>query len=301
MASGVGVQLSALFPRRADRLSRALSRHRAGDDRPRGLRAAQTHLRLAAENALAGLAYRRRHGREDAEPSGYRGWDVIGPLVYFGMVVLMALGDFYMMILRFRALLNMPGDPPKFALPIDELMGILWLVTVAVNGSVIFDLHGLSPVARPFHGASQTLRRWLRLVAWIGAIASLVAGGLLWFWGDRAIQGHQTPWGTVFTVMFAVLLLGALLLSSWSVVLAMIALWFLLVSALRIVVWCLALACSLLVRLVDALAHVLVAIVDLPARLGLILHNYLAGFEWAQRLRWNRVHPSPCWRPSPLR
>nr|MBF6592234.1 hypothetical protein [Ktedonobacterales bacterium] len=228
-------------------------------------RALQQHLGLAAESALAGLAYRGRHADEAEEPSVYRGWDVIGPLVYTAAVVLMALGDFYMMILRFRTLLNLPGSSPSFGLPLDQLMGILWLVTVAVYGSILFDLHGISPIARPFHGASRRFRAWLRVIAWVGVTASLVAGGLLWFWGDRAIAGQKSILGTVFTVMFAVLLLGALVLASWAIIPAAIALYFLVLSALRIIAWGAALVLSLLVRLVEALAYVLVAIIDIPA------------------------------------
>lgn len=256
----------------------------------RALRAAGAHLRVAAERALDGLAYRGQHAGEEEEPSSYRGWHVIGPLVYFGAVILMALGDFYIMILRLQALLGLPARSSSVGLPIDQLMGILWLVMVAVYGSVVFDLHGLSPTARPFQGASSRLRTWLRIAAWAGVVLSLIAGGILWLWGDFAIHastsGATNLLSTSFLVMFAALLFGALVLASWSVVPACIALWFLFLSALRIVCWCLGLICSLLVRLVEALAYVLVAMVDLPARLGLMLHNYLAEFEWAQRMHW---------------
>ena len=204
---------------------------------------------------------------------------------------MIALGDFYIAILRFSALWSLPGDAGASNLPLNQLMGVLWVVTVAVYGSVIFDLHGISPIARPFHGASARVRAWLLRLAWLGAIGSLFAGGMLWWWGDLALTGKSggslaQMFATVFTVAFAILLLGALVLASWSVVPAITALWFLFLSALRIVVWLLTLICSLLVRLVEALAFVIVAIVDVPARLGLMLHNYLATFAWAERLHW---------------
>lgn len=247
-------------------------------------------LRQVAERTLAGLDYRSRYADSDHEPSGYRGWDVIGPLVYLAAVVVIALGDFDLMSLRLEALFNLNSVSPLPLSMLGLFLGLLWLATVAVYASIVFDLHGLSPITRPFHNASPRFSRVLPVLVWGGIVLSLISGGVLWYVGSQDATGQATPLAVVFLVLFAILMNGALVLASWAIHPALLALFYLVVSVLRIVAWLAEHVLVLAVRLLDALARVLVALIDIPAQLGRKLHNYLCNFGWFQRVYW---HPWP--------
>jgi len=253
----------------------------------RGAIRARNGLRGPVRHAFNALRYGPTE-RTDEEPSSWAGWDVLGPLIYLTFLLLLGAGDLYFMMQRFSALLFGTSAPPVLEIPIapDLLSGVLWVVMVAALGTVLFDLHGATPVARPFHNIGQVVRGWLLRFVWICLGLSFLTAGLFWVWGQLKIDQPDNPLllflGVAFIGLFAVLLNIAVFLSGWAALAALGVFVALVLALARVLLWLVYGALELLVRLVNGLTRVVVALIEIPARVGRIVYNWATKFDWAR-------------------
>lgn len=232
-----------------------------------------------------GLRYSSVHNDEDEARSRWAGWDIIGPLVYLALFVLLAAGDFYLTLQRIAALFGLPSLTLG-GQQVDVLIGVLWVAMVATFGAALLDLHGLTPIGRPWHNASPRLRAVLLRVLWACLALTLLAGALFWLWGQFAILNALVAANTLaypIQAFFGVLLNVAVVLSGWAAFTGIGALVALALMTLRLLAAGLHALLTILVALLNGLARLLTALVDIPAHAGRRLYNWMTNFEWAQR------------------
>src|SRR5262249_15067144 len=86
---------------------------------------ASAAVQAPIQRSLDGLGYRSQHHDEDVAPSTWAGWNIIGPLVYFTLFLLLGAGDFYLTLQRIAALFGLPSLDIG-GQQLDILIGVLW-------------------------------------------------------------------------------------------------------------------------------------------------------------------------------
>jgi hypothetical protein len=239
---------------------------------------------IALSGAIAdskrGLHYSSEHN--DHELSEWFLWDIIGPLVYLVAFLLLFSGDFYIFVLRFAALMHIHSS--TLPIDLDLLAGVLWVVMVALWGSIVFDLSGVTPIGRPFHNFSEHSRRNLRFVGIVALLLSVVAGVLFWMWGQFEIDQQSKPllaW--VFIGLFALLLNTAIAFAGWSVFTGIASIYVLILTSVLLLCRLLQVILVVAIHIFDAVAAALIGLIDIPAKLGKIVWNWLCLFDIAWR------------------
>ena len=175
-----------------------------------------------------GLTY--KVGGEYTNPESWIGWDVFGPIVYFLLFLVLATGELYLSSLRFSALFGVSSEGILLSGGALELLsGVLLATVVAAWGLVVFDLYKLSPMRRPFF-LSSIIKR----VSITALSLSVLSSGLFFLWGQGQIEGSTIPLlSFIFIFLFGALLSGAVVITGWSLLVAPIAIIYLLSLLVR--------------------------------------------------------------------
>ncbi|MGQ0576957.1 MAG: hypothetical protein ACT4RN_22560 [Pseudonocardia sp.] len=267
----VALLLAGLRPA-VEQVLRALLGLPAGvlDTARTGARSARRFLRAVVERLRRTLAY----GPRDVDSAG---WDLVAPLIYLLLFVVIALGDLVLAGLRFGALLGLDVDGfPIRGATLDLLAGLLFLAVLATYGCVLLDTGRVTPMHRPYGLAAGRARRVLLVVAATGTALSALAALLFFTWGQYAVLGQPSnDAATLFVAVFAILLVGASILAAGGAIAAVPALWVLLCAAsaslLAFGAWLLDLTISVL----EGTHRLLVAAVRLLATPGTLVWNWL--------------------------
>ena len=253
-------------------------------------RGAGAGVRGVVERSRAALA----HGPET--PGVAPAWDVVAPLVYLVLLVVLFGGDVVLASLRFGALLGLPVDTlPVDGSVLDLLTGLLFLAVLATYGCVLLDVIHVTPLRRPYGLATGNARTSLVAVATAGVALSALAGVLFFVWGQYAIFGEPSQdIATLFIAVFALLLVGASVLAAGGALGCVLALWVLVGVLAATVLDMLAALADLLGTVLGRVSAVLVALVRLLARPGSMLWNWLAELPVGRALHLRRLlDPEP--------
>lgn len=244
-------------------------------------------------DTLDGLAHKNDDGDEyDVWP----GWLILWPLVYLALLAGLALGDYYLFVLRFAVLFQLGTSQ---VVTVDVWTGIIWVTMVALWGSIFFDLAGVMHKASPFHKFSLETRRILTRLALVAVITALIAGALLWLWGQFDISGIDASVLTwAFVILFALLINSAIGMAGWAVFLSLGSIYALLLITLLLLCRVGLLVCYVLVAILSLLAAFVASIIDIPAHLGRLLWNWFCCFPLA--VRWNMLPLEPFGQQAPI-
>jgi hypothetical protein len=277
--------LAALRPD-LDRLLRALI------GLPAGVLAEARRIVHMAHDAVRGSTARARHALAyGAETSGVAAaWDVVAPLVYLVLLVVVLGGDVVLASLRFGALLGLPVDElPVDGAVLDLLTGLLFLAVLATFGCVLLDVAHVTPMRRPYGLVEGRARTAVTAAAAAGTVLSAFAGVLFFVWGQYAIFGEPSQdVATLFIAVFAVLLVGASVLAAGGALGCALALWVLLGALAAVVLVVVAALLHLVVTLLDGVCTLAASVVRLLAQPGTMLWNWLVELPLGRALH---LHP----------
>ncbi|GAC1406638.1 MAG: hypothetical protein NVSMB49_26330 [Ktedonobacteraceae bacterium] len=224
-----------------------------------------------------------RHKNDDYdEHEVWPGWLILWPLVYLCLLAALALGDYYLFVLRFAVLFQLATNE---VITVDVWTGVIWVAMIALWGGVTFDLAGVMHEASPFHKFSPNTRHILFKFALGAMIMSLVAGALFWLWAQFLISGIDIPSLTwVFVVLFALLINSAIAMAGWAIFLSLGSLYALLLITTLLLCRIGLLVCYALVRIINALAGLITSVIDVPVHVGRMVWNWFCCFPLAARL-----------------
>jgi hypothetical protein len=245
---------------------------------------------------IRGLAY-SNHATfaNDKSNDEWVGWNVIGPLVYLGFFVVLAVGDFWFSVLGFASLLHQPVGLPDLPIDLDVLAGFLFVAVAAFYGFMIFDLEGVTPIHRPWENFAETQRRFLKRLGLVALGAVALAGVAFWVW--RALQLGDSPppqavdallrlflWSVLaIAIALAAALAGWACFVSWG---SLAAIGLMSLQALLHLVFGF---CRSVVAVLDKAAALFTAVQDIPARIGIGLWNWLCNFQLAEALHFKPI------------
>lgn len=250
---------------------------------------------LSAATDQAALALRTYGGRL-TEPAPLL-FELIAPLVYLALFIIIAFADFTVARLRFGALFGEAvSEADGLGLNLADATGLLLVAVFVVLGYILFDALGIAPNRLPWGLLDATWRARLVRGAWAGLILTAIATVAFFCWGQlQLLDDAERPLllATVleylFIVILAVLLVATTLLSGWAVIVSAGALWTLLLFAVRLVVWVVRVAAVLVARGLDLAAALAVFVLDVIAAGPIWLKNWLAGYEVLRR--WLHLTP----------
>jgi hypothetical protein len=251
----------------------------------RGFRDAAPYLDGIIGNSTKGLA------EEGAEEEGRRvwiGWYIIGPLIYLAFFLVFLLSDLLVAYLVFERLgfVNPASSAGVadflYALPLDLAMAILLASLAAFFGLAIFDLNGSTPLSFLWSRLSPEGRQFYRsLAGWSFGIL-LFTGALMGVWRIFQLQPpdlRPEPWNTyipwLFSAGMVALTFFATYLSFKPIAASLTALLIIGLFILWAVCKVVAFALRTLVLLVRVIFRVVFALIDLLARPGRTIWNWL--------------------------
>ena len=240
---------------------------------------------------LLGVVARARAALAYGDADAADAWDVTAPLVHLLLLAVILAGDVVLACLRFGALLGIPVEGlPVTGTTLDLLTGLLFLAVLAAYGCVLLDAAHITPLRRPYGRAAGRVRSALLGVATAGTALSAVAAVLFFVWGQYAIFGQPSDdVATLFVAVFAVLLVGASILTAGGALGCVLALWTLLCALIAVLLAVTATLLDLAVVAVTRAADLLVSAIRLAARPGTVLWNWLADLPVGHRIGLHRL------------
>ncbi len=249
-------------------------------------------------DTLDGLAYRNTTASSAPPPAGWVGWSLIGPFIYLIAFLLISAGDFYFSVLGFAALLGR-GSPSLGALPfgLDVAAGVLFGRLSVIFGFMLLNLHGGTPIQRPWSNFGQQEQLFLKRLAAVCLILTCLAGISFTVWRQLQIpppsvdvQAYEPPGPSnsvlpvfVWTLLAVLLVVGSAA-TGWATFASSGGLWALLLLVLRGTLHVLLAPGYLIVHLLRATVTVFAAALDVPASLGRGLWNGFAGSRLGQNM-----------------
>ncbi|GIW08070.1 MAG: hypothetical protein KatS3mg060_2875 [Dehalococcoidia bacterium] len=224
-------------------------------------------------------------------------FELIAPLVYLVLFVIIAFADFAVARLRFGALFGEPtGEGDWISVTLADATGILLVAVFVVIGYVLFDALGLAPNKLPWGLLDDKWRARLVRAAWIGLLLTAIATVAFFCWGQlQLLDASDQPvllslvLQYVFIALLALLLVAATLLSGWAVIVSVGALWLLFLLGVRFVLWIARALGVLFAYGLDLVAALAVFLLDVVAAGPIWLKNWLAGYEPLKR--WLHLTP----------
>jgi hypothetical protein len=247
------------------------------------------------------LAYRLPQESEgDFEPNRPpTAFDVIAPVIWAVLFVIVGGGDFVLSTLRFAALLGLNTGPVVNGKVLDLLTGFLYVATTVTYSGVFIEISRGVPTHRPFglwRDGTRAVGRW---IAGIGTSLSLAAAAVLFLWGNGAVAGHPSEFlSGLFIVLFGLIVLGAGAFAFAGAIPFPIVVALAVVVFMRLWVWGVKTAVRLAFEVVDKTYGFLDALLRLPASLGRVLWNWGAGYQIARKYLHVTPIPEPGLRPA---
>lgn len=257
-----------------------------------------TFLTRIIMEGIEGLSQEGRFQTGEARP--WNGWYIIGPLVYFVLTVVFVLSDLTVAVLIFEAMgLTLGiGSRVTIPIPLDAALGTLFVALALFWGIMLFDLLRLTPFAYIWSGLADAQRR--RFLAWVVVClgVTVAAGMMMGVWSQAQLRGGMPdPWNTVIPWLIrgslVALLISATALSGKPLGSALTAMWIAALIVLRAVSYLVLILVRLVLVIVRQVFHIPVALVALLAFLAQSVWNWVAGFQWAERLRIGRLTITP--------
>ena len=210
---------------------------------------------------------------------------VTGPLAYLLLFSLVVAGDAYLSYLRFAALFGLPVNSTVDG--IDVLGALIWVGTVTVWGIVLFDLHGKLGDRPPFARVTGPLRTWMHRYALANCVLAVLGTGLFFLWGQLGNSHEGLAY--LFVSILGVLLAGALIFTGFALSVGPTALLAVFALGWRAVLEGIRRLADASLCLLQKSTEMLVALLDVIARPGRVLWNWIAGFSFMV----NVAHLSP--------
>jgi hypothetical protein len=232
--------------------------------------------------ARSHLAYPNEPNEQFGEAST---WDIWAPLVTLIINMVEIVGEFSLSVLTFGATFGLGASAnAPFVTHLDTTTGLLWAAVIMTYGLTLYELVHLSPLHRPYGQAEGWTRKILLGVSIVGIVLSMVALALFYLW-------RQTQLGAsggaaelhVFLVLFAMLIVGALVLSGWAVVVNLGVLKVVWLNLVRAITAGIAGCGSLAFRVLDGAYNAVVRLIGIPATLGRTCWNWFARTETGRR------------------
>ncbi|MCS6801870.1 MAG: hypothetical protein RMM58_01875 [Chloroflexota bacterium] len=250
-------------------------------------------LSAAIDDAAAAL---RTYGGRLNDPAPLL-FELIAPLVYLALFVIIALADFTVARLRFGALFGEAvSEADWFGINLADATGLLLIAVFIVLGYILFDALGIAPNRLPWGLLDSTWRARLIRGAWAGLILTAIATVAFFCWGQLQLLDDaerplllSTILEYLFIVPLAILLVATTLLSAWAVIVSAGALWAIVLFAVRILLWIVRALAVLGARGLDLAAALAVFVLDVIAAGPIWLKNWLAGYEALRR--WLHLTP----------
>jgi hypothetical protein len=232
---------------------------------------ARAHAQDSGARSRATLAY------GSSEEAAESAWDVVAPLLYLLLLVVILCGDLVLSSLRFGSLLGIPIDGlPIEGSVLDLLAGLLFLAVIATYGCVLLDVSRVTPLRRPYGLVDGRARAAIAGTAVAGTALSVLAAALFFLWGQYAIFGEPSPdIASLFVTVFAVLLVGASIFTAGGALGCVTAMWVLLCALAATLLAVTAALLHLLVVALEGAHTIATAVVRLLARPGTVLWNWL--------------------------
>lgn len=224
------------------------------------------------------------------------GWLIIGPLVYCALMLTFMASDLTVAILIFEAMGLTLGTAVRSSIPIplDGAMGVVFVALAVFWGIVFFDVLGVTPFEHIWKRLTPVHRRRLVRVV-LGCLGvTLLAATAMGLWSQAQLRGGlPEPWQTLLPwfirASLVALLIGATALSGKPFGSALTAAFVLALLVVRSVAFVVLVILRLMVALLRESMWLPLALVTLVAVIAHSLWNWLAGFDWARRLRIGRL------------
>lgn len=236
---------------------------------------------------MTSIAYRSEHTGEHV-PEQASIWDLIFPLLMLIPLAILLASDLFFSDLRFAVLLGQRPRVTELGVSFDLLSAGMFVALGIVFGFILFDLRRGTPGHRPwanFHGRD---RRLLTILCVSGLVMTAVAALTAWTWGE--LQRHDSVPAALdvglpllLWMLLAVLLIAGTLLSGYAAFIAVGCVVALVLLGLRCVLHIVIMALHVAVRSIDSTAAVLTHLIDVPARAGIGLWNWICSFDWAAK------------------
>jgi hypothetical protein len=251
--------------------------------------------RLIAE-AIEGLAEEGQSANGTQRQRPWVGWLMIGPLVYCALMLTFMASDLTVAILIFEAMGLTLGQTARSTMPIplDAAMGVVFVALAVFWGIVFFDVLGVTPFRYIWQPLSATQRKRLSRVVAACLGVTLLAGMTMGLWSQAQLRGGMPePWQTVLPWFIrgslVALLICATAISGKPFGSALTAALVLLLLVVRALTYLALVLLRLIVALLRESVKVVLAVVALVALAGDRAWNWLASFEWAQRMHLRAI------------
>ncbi len=204
----------------------------------------------------------------------WAGWDIMMPMIWAALFVVLVLSDLYVADLRMAALLGVKPYLASVRLPVDLFLAVTLVSVAAAFAFALPELRNSTLSHRPWASLNDDDRQRLMKLCAAGLGMTFMAALVLWAWG--ALQrGTQTGVADVegglawlFWILLALPMLGATALAGWAALASPAALLALFLMVLRAALHLLEGIFRGLVWILDKLAELITLLLDVPARLG---------------------------------
>lgn len=239
-------------------------------------------------NGLIGRAYaslRDIHGEADADYGRF--WDIFIPILFIGLLAVLAYADYQLFAARIGPLLGLNQLPQESDRILNLALGALYVVTLLVIGYALSDAYGHSPAGRSL--VFGKLGGGVRKVLWASAAVLAVATLALAIWtvevailniGDNFVAG-------LFLVTFSMLAVFATAVAAIPALIGALSVVTLIMEIIRVLLWLVAAVLWFVLTVIDKFIEAIVKVaIDLPARLGTSVYTGVTNRpapEWKER------------------
>jgi MFS family permease len=242
------------------------------------LRQAALYLMRNVAKALAGTMRGLRS--KDADDDEWAGWDVILPLIWIALGLVIGLADFYLVGLRLAAMLGVRSHVPSLGIQPDIFLAMLFFAVTAVFAVALPELRRLKVSRHPWSEISDDDRLKLQKLCFLCLGLTVAAAAALWLWGDLQRYDKGSPELDFLLPLIFWLLLVLPVVSGTAVAVwagfkcfgAVFAVMLMLVQAILNVI---NFSCQVITGLLRRTAVLVVAVIDIPGRMGMGVINFL--------------------------
>ncbi len=235
---------------------------------------------------------------------GWAGWTIGAVVIDLVLLVFILLGEWALAATGLAAFLDLPAEaqPQFFGIAAGAILavvgGILFIVAAGYFFAILLEMLVDLPVDHPWH---QITGPWRVIFLVFVTIMLVLSVTMAFIFGvvrevrliniaalndGQPAPVPEEPFLLVFWAAFALVALSAGALATAAVIFGWRGIWMLVILVVQLTVAVVRLLAAGVRLLLQAAWLLLAATIDLLLRPGVVIWNWLAGFGWARRLRF---------------